>query len=521
MARAQRAKAAAAAPEMNGWPADSIEQWPIDRLIPYARNARKHSDEQVAQIAASMREWGFRMPCLVTEDGTIIAGHARVRAARQLDYETVPVMIARGWSPAKVRAYVIADNRLAETATWDTELLSLELTELELEGFDTTLTGFEPGDLDELLGGAGNPEGGKVGNPLSLAERFMIPPFSILDARLGWWRDRKRDWLALGIRSEIGRADNLLKFSETILQPDKARRVTNLTYAKGRRDPENADPVTKLIIDKGPGGVAGNMSGTSIFDPVLCEVAYRWFCPAGGMVLDPFAGGSVRGIVAGRLGRGYFGIDLSADQVAANQAQAAEILPAAGEATPQWVCGDSREVATLAAGIEADFIFSCPPYADLERYSDDPRDLSTMRYPQFSEAYAEIIAGAAALLRPDRFACFVVGEARDNRGNYYGIVPDTIRAFQDAGLDFYNEGILVTSYGSVAIRVGLQFSGSRKLGKTHQNVLVFVKGNPKIAAAACGVVEVDESMFAVGGAVPEGAEAALVVEEADDGGTQI
>jgi hypothetical protein len=171
-------------------------------------------------------------------------------------------------------------------------------------------------------------------------------------------------------------------------------------------------------------------SGTSIFDPVLCELAYRWFCPAGGAVLDPFAGGSVRGIVAARLGHPYTGIDLSGRQLQANEAQA-EALCAEGT-RPRWLEGDSRELAALAPG-EYDLLFSCPPYADLEVYSDDPRDLSTMPYEDFLRNYREIIRQGVALLREDRFACFVVGDVRDPRGFYRGFVADTVRAFEDAG----------------------------------------------------------------------------------------
>ncbi len=225
-------------------------------------------------------------------------------------------------------------------------------------------------------------------------------------------------------------------------------------------------------------------TGTSIFDPVLCEIAYRWFCPPGGQVLDPFAGGSVRGIVAAKLGRPYLGVDLSARQVAANGDQAERICTV-GEPRPEWRCGDSAELATLCAGAPADFVFSCPPYADLERYSDDPRDLSTLPYDAFQAAYAGIIAAAVALLRPDRFACFVVGEVRDKKGCYRGFVPDTVRAFESAGARFYNEAILITPSGSLAVRVGRQFLAGRKLGKSHQNVLVFCKGDSKRAAALC------------------------------------
>lgn len=229
--------------------------------------------------------------------------------------------------------------------------------------------------------------------------------------------------------------------------------------------------------------------GTSIFDPVLCELIYRWFSPPGGLVLDPFAGGSVRGIVAAKLGRKYVGVDLSARQIEANREQAAAIC---GENPPLWHIGDSRVIDTICPDIQADLVFSCPPYADLEVYSDDQRDLSTMPYPSFVKAYREIIKKSCAMLKDNRFACFVVGEVRDRKGHYYGFVPDTINAFSDCGLKFYNEAILVTALGSLPIRVGRQFEAGRKLGKTHQNVLLFVKGDPKKATADIGPVEFAE-----------------------------
>lgn len=221
-------------------------------------------------------------------------------------------------------------------------------------------------------------------------------------------------------------------------------------------------------------------SGTSIFDPVLCELAYRWFCPKGGIILDPFSGGSVRGIVASHLGFSYTGVELRAEQVEANWAQ----KHVAVEPFPDWRSGDSRHIDKVCWDVQADFIFSCPPYADLEVYSDDPADLSTMAYPDFLEAYREIIAKSCALLKDNRFACFVVGEVRDKKGNYRNFVGDTVEAFRAAGLEYYNEAILVTAVGSLPIRVGKQFQAGRKLGKTHQNILVFVKGDGKKAAQA-------------------------------------
>ena len=125
------------------WPADHVERRSVESLIPYARNARTHSDEQVAQIAASIKEWGWTTPVLVDEDGQIIAGHGRVMAARKLGIEEVPVMIARGWTEAQRRAYVLADNKLALNSGWDDQLLKIELDSLKTEGFDMDLLGWD------------------------------------------------------------------------------------------------------------------------------------------------------------------------------------------------------------------------------------------------------------------------------------------------------------------------------------------------------------------------------------------
>lgn len=304
---------------------------------------------------------------------------------------------------------------------------------------------------------------------LSLADRFLVPPFTVLDAKQRYWQDRKRDWLSLGIKSELGRDQKLLGYESL---------VGNEAYGK------------KGKIE----------TTTSVFDPVVCEVVYRWFCPQGGTVLDPFAGGSVRGIVAAALGRGYLGIDLRQEQVEANYQQREHIggrHPL--EPAPDWVIGDSRNVSEIVGNHKFDAVFSCPPYYDLEVYSDDPRDLSNADdYPAFREAYAAIIAGVVDAMKPDSFATFVVGDIRDKAGNYVQLVGDTTRAFCDAGASFYNDAILTTMLGTTPVRVSSQFGAGRKMGKVHQNVLVFCKGDAKRAAAK---IPVDEVAIEQGGAV--------------------
>lgn len=432
----------------------------ISELTPYINNARTHSDEQVDQIVASIKEFGFTNPLLIDEKGEIIAGHGRLVAAKKLNMDEVPTIELKGLSEAQKRAYVIADNKLALNAGWDEDLLKVELEALQNLDFDLELTGFSEDEIKELLGEDLDFNGSGAGVSGSLADKFLLPPFSVFNARSGWWQDRKRSWLNIGIDSGAGRNSGMQKAMNSLLE-------------------------------KVDGASAATADDDSIFDPVLAELIYGWFSPKGGVVLDPFAGGSVRGIVAAKLGRAYVGGELRKEQVEANVKQAKEIIKS-DEPMPVWVNADSRLIDKTCKDVKADLIFSCPPYADLEKYSDDPADLSNMPYVEFKKAYREIIAKSCALLKDNRFAVFVVGEVRDKKGNYYNFVADTIEAFKAAGLEYYNEAILVTSCGSLALRARNYFETSRKLGKTHQNVLIFLKGDAKKATVDLGVCEFGE-----------------------------
>lgn len=187
--------------------------------------------------------------------------------------------------------------------------------------------------------------------------------------------------------------------------------------------------------------------------------------------MDPFAGGSVRGIVANYLGFKYTGIDIRPEQVESNREQAVAICKP--ENQPEWICGDSDKALDNVTG-EFDFVFSCPPYADLEVYSNLPGDISNMKYPEFLVAYKSIIKKACSKLKPGALACFVVGEVRDKDGNYIGFVPDTIKAFMDCGMHYYNEAVLLNPVGTAHLRAE-RYMKSKKLVKLHQNILVFKK----------------------------------------------
>jgi DNA modification methylase len=438
-----------------------IEKRSVSQLSNDPANARKHSERNIQAIIGSLRRFGMQKPLVIDSSGVVRAGNGTLEAARQLGWETIDCVVT-DLKGSDAIAYAIADNRTAELAEWDDDVLAAQLNGLLADDEELLeAAGFSEEEMAALLGeldGDGTTgEHEEEQATTTLAERFMVVPFSVLNAREGWWQDRKRGWLSLGMESELGR-DAAVGGSKMVAGYEGGERKTGLV----------------------------SETDTSIFDPVVCEIAYRWFCPLGGTVLDPFAGGSVRGVVASRLGRRYVGHELRAEQVAANREQAVAIC---SDPQPEWIHGDSRTIEKTCKTLDADFVFSCPPYADLERYSDDPADLSTLAYDKFLEAYREIIAKACSRLRNDRFACFVVGDVRDKRGSYYNFVGDTVEAFRAAGLAYYNEAILVTAVGSLPIRAGKQFSTSRKLGKTHQNVLVFVKGDGKRAAAACGEVD--------------------------------
>ena len=182
-----------------------ITQKLVTELIPYVNNSRTHSDEQIAQIAASIKEFGWTNPILVDGENGIIAGHGRLLAARKLGHKEVPTIELSELTETQKKAYIIADNRLALNAGWDNEMLTIELNDLLADGFALELLGFDPNEIDSLL----TPEEEEVkevkGN---LSDRFLIPPFSVLNAREGWWQDRKRFWLSLGIKSELGRGED-------------------------------------------------------------------------------------------------------------------------------------------------------------------------------------------------------------------------------------------------------------------------------------------------------------------------
>jgi hypothetical protein len=474
-----------------------INEVKIGEVKPNAKNPRVIKDERFKQLVKSIErfpEMLNKRPLVVVTalDGKyeVLGGNMRLAALKHLKKETVPVIVADDWSEEQRTEFLIADN--VNYGMWDWDVLANEWDVQDLEQWGLEMPFVESFGGVDLSQDLEQPtidmeQEQKVHN--SLSDKFIVPPFSVFDTKQGYWQTRKSEWKGLGIQSEIGRGGNLLNYSETILQASNPKKklaeilkgsspnTANIEskipnyYAKKEQGYTDAEIIKEFIE-------SSELSGTSVFDPVLCEISYKWFCKDGGTILDPFAGGSVRGIVASKVGRKYIGVDLRAEQVEANRKQVLEICE---DNHPSYVVGSSENLTDIVNALDEkptiDLIFTCPPYYDLEQYSEDPQDLSAMSPGEFDEAYERIIKQSVELLSDDSFSVFVVGDVRDKNGVYLDLIGKTVEAHRKAGAVYYNSAILLESVGTAGLRAARIFNGGRKLCKVHQNVLVFYKGN--------------------------------------------
>ena len=415
----------------------NIKNMPIEALIPYEKNTKKHDDVQINNVAESIRQYGFVQPIVIDKNNVVVIGHCRLLAAKKLKMEDVPCVCVEDLTEEQVKALRIVDNKSNESP-WDFDFLADELSDISLDGFDFDF-GFNDNISDKYTDKT----------PGALKEKFIMPPFSVLDARQGDWQKRKKAWLKI-IDSGKGRKNNLL-----------------------------GDGINCLLNNSARGGT---LTATSIFDPVLCEILINWFSPKGAKIIDPFAGGSVRGIVSQFLQRDYYGNDLSKEQIEANVEQFEQLENSTdffGEKLKmrKWRVGDSRNIYEIITENDFDMLLTCPPYADLEVYSDDPADISNMEYDDFLSFYEKIFEKSIAKLKENAFICVVVGEVRDNNGYYRNFIGDTIKAVEKTGAKYYNEIVLVTMGGTLPLRAGRTFNASRKVANSHQKALVFLKSN--------------------------------------------
>nr|DAS71290.1 MAG TPA: Putative modification methylase [Caudoviricetes sp.] len=417
---------------------ENIPTWKIESLIPYDNNPRTHSEEQINQLVASMVEFGFTNPILVDRDTReIIAGHGRLMAARKLGLREVPVIALSHLNEAKRRKLIIADNQLALNAGWDMELLATEISALNEMGEDLDVLGFDSDFLDDILKTDLEETPQNHDQEISsLVERFGVPPFSILEVRKGYWQKRKKLW-----KKVIG---------------------------------ENGESRTgTLFSDK---TFIGDIGTVSILDPVLCEIIISWFgLGVGTKCVDPFAGDTSFGFVSGMKGCEFTGIELRSEQAKLNQERCEK-----ANLKSKYINDDGQNILKHIKPNTQDLLFSCPPYFDLEVYSDLPNDASNQgNYEEFLKILENAFSGAIKTLKENRFAAIVVSNIRNTKtGCYRNFVDDVIRLFQRNGMEFYNDIILVDVVGSASQRAAHNMK-NRKVVKVHQNVLIFYKGDPK------------------------------------------
>lgn len=335
-----------------------IEYIHKDELKTYANNAKLHTAEQVEQIKRSIQGFGFNDPIAVWKDNEIIEGHGRLLAAMELDIDTVPVIRLDNLTDEQRRAYMLAHNKVNMNTDFDLDLLEIELD--NITEFDMSEFGFDLDD-DDFSVNLGEEH-------KKLSDDYIIPPFDVFDARKGDWLDRKRLW-----NDKIG---------DTGQARDDAKAMTTEHIA------ENYGMKSQ--------------KGTSILDPVLSEVILKWFTPYNNCnCFDCFAGDTVFGYVSSYLGHNFTGIELRQEQVDFNT-QHTDGLPC------KYICDDGRNVSQHIGAETQDLLFSCPPYYDLEVYSDLENDASNQEtYEDFYNILDTAFTNAIGCLKENRFAVIV------------------------------------------------------------------------------------------------------------------
>lgn len=410
-----------------------IEKKKISDLKPAPYNPRKSNEKQEANLKKSLEKFGVVEPIVFNKrTGYIVGGHFRIRELKKLGYKEVECVIV-DLNEDDEKELNIRLN--ANTGEWDWEDLVINWDVEQLDDWGLDIPNFEIEEEDE-------DEKDKTAEAHSkLTDRFIVPPFSILNAREGKWQERKKYWKDLikdtGITRDTGNQTNT--------------RYRSVDGFSASREGENVG---------------------SVLDPVLSEIILKWFGLNNSNTFDCFSGDTVFGYVSSYLGNSFTGIELRQSQVDFNNERTKGF-------NAKYICDDGRNVLNHIEEDSQDLLFSCPPYFDLEVYSDLENDASNQKeYKDFLKILDSAFSNAIKCLKDNRFAVIVCGDVRDKKGNYYRF-PDHIKEiFESNGMPLYNELILIDPVGNLQMRVG-KYMEHRKVGKTHQNVLVFYKGNPK------------------------------------------
>ena len=439
------------------------------------RNYRKHDKKNKSLIKKSLEKFGAGRSIVVDAEGEIIGGNGVYEQAQKLGLKTKIVetdgselvVVKRTdlkTDDEKRKALAVMDNSTSDTSEFDLELLTADFSVDELEDFGIELPEEEESEESECKG--------------NIDEDFIIFPCSILDQSSGKWQDRKKYWIErLDINDNINSREGKLFDKDYIFLYPK---TFKLYY--DFKDKNNAQLTFKEFVEKfnPPEFEKEKQSisskGISVFDPVLSELSCKWFSPyKGGKIFDCFAGDCFKGLVFALCGYEFTGIELRQEQVDdnINACKKFENL------NLKYICDDGQNVDKYLEKESQDLLFSCPPYYNLEVYSNLPNDASNQKdYCDFLKILDNAYSKSIKILKDNRFAVIVVGNIRDKQGFYYNFINDIINIFNKNGMFLLNELILKEPINARRFSAKRYFK-SRKIVKIHQNILVFYKGNPK------------------------------------------
>lgn len=383
---------------------------------------------------------------------------------RWKDKPTAHIIKATELSEAEQQEFIIKDN--VGFGEWDMDMLANEWDAKDLDDWGVDVWQRPEWDAGEASGTTNNEPAST-----SLNDKFVVPPFSVLDTRKGYWQERKKKWRELIGDNGESRNDTLITSPE-IKYKDLYQRTRQHREELGISFKEYLD---KYVPDDVKEREASKVlsAGVSLLDPVMAEIVCRWFGIENCKTFDCFAGDSVFGYVSAHLGNEFIGIELRPEQAQLNN-ERVEGMKA------RYICDDGKNVAQHIEAESQDLLFSCPPYFDLEKYSDLENDASNQKnYEDFIQILDNAFKAAVTCLKENRFAVIVVCDVRSKKnGCYYDFCGDIKRIFKEAGMPLYNELILVETSASTAVRAG-RYMESRKVAKMHQNILVFYKGDTK------------------------------------------
>lgn len=307
----------------------------------------------------------------------------------------------------------------------------------------------------------------------TLQQDFIVAPYSVIDTRTALWRNRRAMWhnmIGLGEETREGAlfkstAMRMPSLYESSMSKRNAQGISFEEYLVNRA---SEDEILSAVNEK-------LNSGVSTFDPVLSELVYRWFTPyEGAKIFDPFAGAYTKGVVATKCGYGFTGIELRPEQVAVNMAKCKEM----NAANIAYINDDAVNIRSYLGAATQDLLFSCPPYYNLEVYSDLPNDASNQRtYDEFWSIIQRGFESASKCLKKNRFAVIVVSDVRDDKGCYYNLPGDVIGLFKRLGFCLWNDIVLLHGDPTAKLRAR-GYMATRKVVRTHERVLVFFNGRP-------------------------------------------